>query len=128
MTYQLTSTTAILRNADNATIPADPGNADYIAYQAWVATGNTPTPAPAPAPAPPLTATPYQFKAALVQIGLYSAAAAAVAAADQLTQLAWAEAQVFSQSDPHITAIGTALGQGPTQITELFQLAQTLAP
>ena len=36
---------AIIRVADGAFIPLDPGNADYRAYLAWVAAGNTPLPA-----------------------------------------------------------------------------------
>jgi hypothetical protein len=43
--YQLTALGAtILRSLDGAYIPADPGNADYVAYEAWVAAGNTPDP------------------------------------------------------------------------------------
>ena len=42
--YQLTSGTSIIRTADGATIPADSCNADYQAYEAWIAAGNTPTP------------------------------------------------------------------------------------
>lgn len=42
--YQLTSGTSIIRTADGATIPADPNNADYQAYLAWLAVPNTPTP------------------------------------------------------------------------------------
>ena len=51
MTYQLTTTSYILRLADNAMIPQDPANRDFVEYQAWLAAGNTPEPAPAP-PAP----------------------------------------------------------------------------
>jgi len=47
MKYKLTSGTSILRD-DGASIPADPANADYQAYQAWIAAGNTPTPADQP--------------------------------------------------------------------------------
>ena len=36
---------AILRIADNASIPFDPANTDYQAYLKWVAEGNTPEPA-----------------------------------------------------------------------------------
>ena len=39
------STTCIKRIADNAFIPTDPANTDYIAYLAWLEAGNTPTPA-----------------------------------------------------------------------------------
>ncbi len=50
MTYTLTSSTSIIRDADGATIPTDPNNTDYIIYQAWLAAGNTPTPYVAPTP------------------------------------------------------------------------------
>ena len=51
MTYQLTSGDSILRLADNAYIPNDPGNRDYREYLQWIEEGNTPLPAPSP-PAP----------------------------------------------------------------------------
>lgn len=53
MTYQLTSGDTILRLADNAFIPADPGNRDYREYLDWLAEGNTPEPAPLPPPPAP---------------------------------------------------------------------------
>jgi hypothetical protein len=49
-TYALTSSGAIRRTTDGATIPADPGNRDYADYLAWIAAGNTPQPY---VPAPP---------------------------------------------------------------------------
>lgn len=50
--YRLTDTTAIIRTSDNARIPADPDNADYAAYQAWLAVPNTPDPYVAPVQTP----------------------------------------------------------------------------
>jgi len=51
MTYQLTTSTSILRLTDNAFIPPDPANRDYREYLEWLEAGNTPEPAPEP-PAP----------------------------------------------------------------------------
>jgi hypothetical protein len=62
MTYQLTTSTSIIRLSDGAFIPPDPGNTDYREYLDWLAAGNTPEPAPAP-PAP-VELTPEQKLAA----------------------------------------------------------------
>ena len=35
----------VLRIADNAFIPFDPQNVDYVQYLAWLEAGNTPLPA-----------------------------------------------------------------------------------
>ena len=43
--YKLTKTTSIIRISDGAIIPDDHGNADRMAYLAWVANGNSPMPA-----------------------------------------------------------------------------------
>ena len=36
------STTTILRKEDNACIPIDEGNRDYVLYKEWLDAGNTP--------------------------------------------------------------------------------------
>jgi len=53
MTYQLTTSTIIIRLSDGAHIPNDPRNLDYKDYLDWVKEGNTPLPAPAPPPPGP---------------------------------------------------------------------------
>ena len=44
--YRLQSDGSVVRTADSATIPNDPANADWIAYQAWLADGGVPDPLP----------------------------------------------------------------------------------
>lgn len=52
--YKLLPGGGALRLADNASVPADPHNTDWQAYQAWLAAGNAPLSAdPLPAPVPP---------------------------------------------------------------------------
>ena len=55
MTYQLTTSTSILRLTDNAFIPPDPANRDFAEFTAWLEAGNTPDPAPEPPAPEPLT-------------------------------------------------------------------------
>lgn len=43
--YKLTYSNIVIRVSDNAFIPIDNRNHDYIAYQSWLAAGNTPEPA-----------------------------------------------------------------------------------
>lgn len=51
MSYKLLQFGAICRLSDNASIPPDPANTDFIEYQKWLAAGNTPKPAdPLPSP------------------------------------------------------------------------------
>lgn len=43
--YKLTSTNAVIRLADGASVPAAPGNRDWEEYQVWLAGGGIPAPA-----------------------------------------------------------------------------------
>ena len=56
---------AVIRTIDNAWIPADPGNIDYIAYQVWLTEGGVPDPYVAPPPSTP-EATQAQQNAVLL--------------------------------------------------------------
>ena len=127
MTYTLTSTTTIIRDADQAHIPSDLGNIDYQAYLAWVAEGNTPTPYVAP-PASPLTATPLQFRLGLTQAGIRSAVEAWIPTASSDIQDAYKYASVFVENDPLVTSAATQFNLTPAQVHSLFETMQTLSP
>ena len=52
--YQLTNNDAVIRTADQAYIPSDPANRDWVEYQKWLEAGGVPDPyAPPPEPEPP---------------------------------------------------------------------------
>jgi hypothetical protein len=42
--FKLTNAEVIVRLSDNAFIPFDPMNSDYVEYLKWVAEGNEPLP------------------------------------------------------------------------------------
>ena len=63
---------SITRLADGASIPADMGNTDYVAFLNWLSEGNTPEPADIP-PEPTyqdLRATEYNRKSTGEQFGM----------------------------------------------------------
>jgi hypothetical protein len=58
--YQLTATeSSVIRTADQAFIPNDPANRDWVEYQKWLEDGGVPDPYVAPE-VPPPTPTPEQ--------------------------------------------------------------------
>lgn len=65
----------------------------------------------------------FQARAALLGAGLLDAANAAVAAADQIVQIAWADAVEFRRTSPTIAALGAALELTEAQIDDLFDAA-----
>jgi hypothetical protein len=63
VTYTLMANSwSVTRDADNASIPGDPRNADWQAYQEWLEAGGVPTAYIAP-PTEPTTLTFLQFMA-----------------------------------------------------------------
>lgn len=62
----------------------------------------------------------FQARAALLDAGLLADVEIALADADPLTQLAWAEAIEWRRDSPTIAAIGDALGLTEEDIDDLF--------
>lgn len=70
-----------------------------------------------------LTVSRFQAKAALLNAVLLSQVETAVANADPLTQLAWAEALGFERQSPAILGIAQTLGWTSEQLDGLFAKA-----
>ena len=70
--YKLNQSNSITRLADGASIPADMGNTDYVAFLNWLSEGNTPEPADMPPPQTyqDLRATEYNRKSTGEQFGM----------------------------------------------------------
>jgi hypothetical protein len=116
-TLQPPSSTCVIRDADGVTIPADPRNADWQAYLAWLAAGNTPSPAPVP-PAPVPTALLWQLEAICN----------AVPASLGFTPPTWTQVQaaVAAQNNPALTAF-FAVGMNPIPANSKTLLALAAA-
>lgn len=68
----------------------------------------------------PSTISRFQARAALLDAGLLADVEIALADADPLTQLAWAEAVEWRRDSPTIAAIGSAIGLREEDIDNLF--------
>ena len=71
-----------------------------------------------------ITCSRFQALAALELSGKLEAAEAAVAQADRMTQLAWANAQEFRRTSPAINNLGKALGFDDEALDALFETAR----
>lgn len=68
----------------------------------------------------------FQARAALHLAGLLDDTEAAVAAADPLVRIAWADAQEFRRDSPTIAALAGVLGLDDEDIDALFRTAMTI--
>jgi hypothetical protein len=82
--------------------------------------------ADAPPPPVPEVVSRFQAKAALSAAGLLPAVEAAIADADPIAQLAWAEAIEFRRQSPTILALAGALGLTDAQVDDLFHAAASI--
>jgi hypothetical protein len=121
--YKIThASQLVVRLADGAFIPRDPGNADFAAFLAWQAEGGEPEIEPAPPEPVPAIVSRFQARAALLAAGLLDDVDAIMAdpATPALTRLAWAEAVEFRRASPTVSAMSEALGLTEAQVDDLF--------
>lgn len=70
-----------------------------------------------------MSATRYQIKAVILEKALLPAVTAAIAKADALTQIQWADMASFSRNAAPMPAIAAALGLTDEQLDEVFRTA-----
>lgn len=68
----------------------------------------------------------FQARAALHNAGLLASAESTISGADDLAQLAWADAQEFRRNSPTVVAIAGALSLTDEQLDDLFRAAKTI--
>jgi hypothetical protein len=71
----------------------------------------------------PMVVSRFQAKAALLGAGLLDQVNAALAEADPVAQLAWAEAVEFRRTSPTILGLAVTIGLTDEQLDELFRAA-----
>lgn len=92
-----------------------PGDAEQRAIDAAAAAAEVPA-----------SVTRFQAKAALAAAGLLADVEAAIAGADEVTRLAWAEAGTFEYASPTIATMAAALGMSDDAVRNLFRMAKDI--
>lgn len=81
---------------------------------------------PPPSPSIPQVVSRFQARAALYGAGLLDDVETAIAAADPLVQMAWADAQEFQRNSPTILSLAAVLGLFESDVDELFIAASEI--
>ncbi len=128
--YRIRSDKYVVRLSDEAVIPADLMNSDYLEYQAWLAEGNEPLPYVPPPPEVPATCARRQGRLALLQAGYLAAVEQSIATiADPVQRMAAQieyEADTWERGNAFLQAMWAQLGGTPEQLDDLFRLAVSL--
>jgi hypothetical protein len=128
--YRLTNSDSVVRVADGAAIPADPRNADRIAFDAWVAAGGEPLPYEAPAAGVPQSVTKRQALQALILAGrdadVDSMLEAMPGVEGKLARAEWRESNSVERNRPLVQQLGAQLGLDAAALDALFTQAAQL--
>lgn len=129
--YQATETPDVIIFVDDGVhIPADPGNADYQTYLAWVAAGNAAAPYVAPAAPVPQSISMRQARLALLGAGLLTAIDAAINALPspqkEAARIEWEYATEVRRDNPLLQALTPGLGLDGTALDALFAAGAAL--
>lgn len=114
MAYKLLAG-GVQRLADGACIPEDERNADWRAYQDWLAAGNQPEPADVVEP-PARLVDKGTITERLIAAGKLEAALAALAALPLADQQRWANKPAIHATDERARALIAAIGLNPDEI------------
>ena len=116
--YTLTGSSGVMRG-DGAFVPVEPANADWQAYLAWLAAGNTPNPYVAPPP-PPATCLLWQLQAVMTS-AQWSAAQTAITNLNNPTVAAFFShpGNSIPANSTTLIALGEAIGLTVDQIAAL---------
>ena len=137
--YAIVENGKVVNIALSDTALADNWIASEVAQIGWdYSDGAFAPPPPPPEPPEPPEPTPedilaaeragmvvsrFQAKAALLQAGLLDPVEAALAGADPVARLAWAEAVEFRRLSPTIATLAASLGLSEAQLDDLFRAA-----
>jgi len=130
MTYSLLAySNSVRRDADNAMIPNDPANIDWVAYQAWVAAGNTPTAAPTAAETEQTPSCQLWQLQAVLTVAQWSAVQSAVTALNSPAISAFFAhgTNVIPATSTTLLSIGATIGLTASQVAALVVQAAAIS-
>lgn len=128
MTYTLTKTTDVIRDADNLYIPDDPANTDWRTYQQWLAEGNTPNPYVPPPPPVPFQVPMWAVRTVLQNDGLFDQAQALInETSDVALKNVWEYGNFADRNSRAINVLAIELGLTDAQVDQMFIDANNLS-
>ena len=125
--YKLSSF-GVIRVADGASIPPDPSNRDWQAFEAWRAAGNEPLEADPPPP-PVIEVSAFRLKLLVERRGLTATLEAALAAAGGEALFYWRNMQAANNRQAKVQQFAPVLGLNTqAEIDAFFAEARDLVP